>query len=70
MRYKDLEKIIDEEMKTNNACDVYKLTTEHLKFSGRETRLVILNLLNNIISNITILECPQSKAGVGTAAYI
>ena len=49
MRYKDLEKIIDEEMKTNNACDVYKLTTEHLKFSGRETRLVILNLLNNIM---------------------
>ena len=46
MRYKDLEKIIDEEMKTNNACDVYKLTTEHLKFSGRESRLVILNLIN------------------------
>ena len=69
MRYEDLEKIIDKEMRTNKACDIYKLTTEHLKFAGKESRIVILNLMNSIIRNITSLACPQSKAGVGTAVF-
>ena len=47
MKYEDLEKIIDEEMKKNKACDIYKLTAEHLKFAGPKARAVILNLVND-----------------------
>ena len=69
MKISDLDKIIDKEMKTGKACDIYKLTAEHLKYAGSEARLVILNLINDIIENISYLSCPQIKAGLGTAVY-
>ena len=69
MKIEDLDKIIDKEMKRNKACDIYKLTAEHLKFAGKEARLVILNLMNNIIENIHSLACSQIKAGLGTSVY-
>ena len=69
MKYEDLEKIIDEEMKKNKACDIYKLTAEHLKFAEPKARAVILNLLNDILKNITRLGCSLSKAGLGSAVF-
>ena len=69
MKIEDLDKIIDKEMKRNKACDIYKLTAEHLKFAGKETRSVILNLMNDIIENIHSLACPHIKAGLGTSVY-
>ena len=64
----DLEKIL-KNMKNGKACDIYKVTNEHLKYSGDEAKTVILNLLNDIITNISYLSCPQVKTGLGTAAY-
>ena len=63
----DLEKIL-KNMKNGKACDIYKVTNEHLKYSGDEAKTVILNLLNDIITNISYLSCPQVKTGLGTAA--
>ena len=51
MKIGDLNRIIDTEMKRGKACDIYKLTAEHLKFCGSESRLVILNLIN-------VMACP------------
>ena len=69
MKISDLEKIIDTEMKNGKACDVYKLTAEHLKNAGGAARIAILNLINDIIENIQYMACAQIKAGLGTAAY-
>ena len=69
MKYEDLEKIINKEMKKRKACDIYRLTTEHLKHAGEKAKLVILNLINDIIGNIYYLSCSQVKAGLGTAVY-
>ena len=56
-------------MKKGKACDIYRLTTEHLKHAGEKAKLVILNLINDIIGNIYYLSCSQVKAGLGTAVY-
>ena len=69
MKMENLEKIINTEMKKGKACDVYKLTAEHLKHCGREAKVVILNLINEIIEDMYHLSCPQIKAGLGTSAY-
>ena len=69
MEFDDLEDIINKEMKNGKACDIYKLTAEHLKHAGREVKLVIMKLINDIIENIEYLACPQIKAGLGTAVY-
>ena len=69
MTLKDLENILNKEMKLRKACDIYKLTTEHLRFAGEKVKLIILRLLNEIIENIYYLTCPQIKMGLSTAAY-
>ena len=69
MRLEDLEKILTKEMKLRKACDIYRLTAEHLKYCGNEAKLVILNLINEIIEDISFLTCPQIKMGLGTAVY-
>ena len=69
MELADLEKIIDKEMKNGKACDVYKLTAEHLKHAGYGARIAILNLINDILGDLKSFACPQIKAGLGTAAF-
>ena len=69
MSLADLDRIIDKEMKVGKACDIYRLTAEHLKNAGHEARAVLLNLINEIIRNMQYLACPQVKMGLGTAAY-
>ena len=69
MTIEDLNKIINEEMKRGKACDIYKLKAEHLKFAGIEGKLAVLNLVNDVIENISYLACPQVKEGLGTSVY-
>ena len=49
MTMADLDDII-EGMKSGKACDYYQMTAEHLKYCGEESRIVILNLVYNILS--------------------
>ena len=69
MKLTDLEDILNKEMKLNKACDIYKLTVEHLRYSGHHAKIILLKLLNEIISNIYYLTCPQVKIGLSTSAY-
>ena len=69
MKLEDLDKIINSEMKNGKACDVYKLTAEHLKQCGIGAKYVILRLINAILGEIYYLSCPQVKAGLGTAVH-
>ena len=65
----DLNNIIDKELKRGKACDIYKLTAEHLKNAGNDAKIAVLALINDIIENIEYLACPQIKVGIATAAY-
>ena len=69
MTMEDLNRILDKEMKLGKAVDIYKLRVEHLRFAGNEAKVCILNLLNDIISDISYLACPQVKKGIGSAIY-
>ena len=69
MKIEDLDKIIDKEMKNGKACDIYKLTAEHLKHCGTGAKHVILRLINSILDQIYFLSCPQIKTGLGIAAH-
>ena len=69
MTIKDLEKILNKEMKLGKACDIYKLTVEHLRYAGPQSKLIILQLLNDIIKDIYYLTCPQVKKGLSTAVF-
>ena len=69
MKIEDLENILKKEMKLGKACDVYNLTVEHLRYSGTKALSIILKLLNNIITSIYYLTCPQVKVGLSTAAF-
>ena len=69
MKYADLEKIIGKDMKKGKACDIYRLTAEHLKHAGTEAKITILKLINDIIENMHYLACTEIKAGLGTAVW-
>ena len=69
MKIEDLENIIEKELKCGKACDIYKLTAEHLKHCGMGAKNVILRLINSILDEIYYLSCPQIKTGLGIAAH-
>ena len=69
MTINDLNHIIDKDMKLGKASDIYRLTTEHLRYAGNKARHVLLRLLNDIINNIYYLTCPQVKKGLSTAVF-
>ena len=69
MKIEDLRAILNKEMKLGKACDVYSLTVEHLRYSGTKALLIIMKLLNDIITNIYYLTCPQVKVGLSTAVF-
>ena len=64
MELPDLKEILFRRLKLNKACDVYKLTVEHLRNCGDETLCLILQLLNLIIDNLNYLSSPQLNTSV------
>ena len=57
MTLSTFEDIIYKRMKRGKACDVYHLTVEHLQNCGMKAKLVILDLVNNILDQINYLTC-------------
>ena len=57
------------DMKSGKSCDIYKLTVEHLRNAGDKAKQCILNLVNDVISNIYYLTCPQIKKGLSSVIY-
>ena len=64
-----LKDIIFKKLKLRKACDVYKLTVEHLRYAGDATLLIILELLNNIFDNINFLSSSQLNTSVASVVY-
>ena len=69
MELSDLKDIIFGRLKLNKACDVYKLTVEHLRYCGDETLMLILFLLNSIIDNLNYLSSPQLNTSLTSIVY-
>ena len=69
MSMKDLNDILNKDMKLGKACDIYMLTVEHLRYAGEEAKLHVLKLLNDIINNIYYLTCPQVKKGLSSVIF-
>ena len=69
MSLEDLKDIIFKKLKLKKACDINKLTVEHLRHAGDETLSLILSLLNSIIDNINYLSSPQLNTSVASIVY-
>ena len=69
MTLTNLKDIIFKRLKLNKACDVYKLTVEHLRFAGDENLSLLLILLNKIIGNLNNLSSKQLNTAVATVVY-
>ena len=62
----NLKDILFKKLRLNKACDIYKLTVEHLRFAGDETMSLILFLINQIIENINYLSSFQLNTSVAS----
>ena len=69
MRLIDLKDIIFKTLKLNKACDIFKLTVEHLRNCGDRTLTLILQLLNLIIEHLNYLSSPQLNTAVATIIH-
>ena len=65
----NLKDILFKKLKLGKACDVFKLTVEHLRFAGDKTLTQLLRLLNLIIDNISCLSEPQLNTAVASVIY-
>ena len=48
MTLSNLKNIVFKKLKLKKACDIYKLTVEHLRYCGDEVLSLVLVLLNSI----------------------
>ena len=69
IRLNNLKDILFKKLKLGKACDVFQLTVEHLRYSGDETLIQILRLVNLIIDNISYLSAPQLNTAVASVVY-
>ena len=69
MKLSQLHDIIFKRLKLNKACDIYKLTVEHLRNCGEKSLSLILQLLNAIIDHLNYLSSPQLNTAVATIVF-
>ena len=69
MELSDLKDIIFKRLKPNKACNIFKLTVEHLRNAGDQTLSLILRLLNSIIDNLNYLSSPQLNTAIATIVF-
>ena len=69
MMLPQLKTILFKKLKLNKACDIFKLTVEHLRNCGDKTLSLILNLLNSIIEHLNCLSSPQLNTQVATIIH-
>ena len=65
----NLKDILHKKLKLGKACDVFKLSVEHIRFSGDATLTQLLRLLNMIIDNISYLSEPQLNTAIASVVY-
>ena len=69
MNIQNLKDILFKRLKLNKACDVYKLSVEHLRYAGDESLGSVVCLLNKIIDNINYLSSTQLNTSVASIIH-
>ena len=69
MSLNELKDIVFKRLKPNKACDIYKLTTEHLRYCGDDTLSLILLVINAIISNLNYMSSSQLNTAVASIIH-
>ena len=64
-----LKNIIFKKLKLKKACNVFKLTVEHIRNAGEDSLNSILLLLNRIITNINVLSSPELNTSVASVIF-
>ena len=65
----NLTDIIFKRLKSNKACDIYKITFEYLRFAGDENLSLLLILLKRIIADLNNLSSQQLNTAVATVVH-
>ena len=65
----NLQDIVFKKLKCNKACDVYKVTTEHLKYAGDEALTLLCTLINRVIDDLKYLSAPEFKASIASVIF-
>ena len=69
IKIEDIKRIIFKKLKLNKACDVFKLTVEHLRYAGENTLAQLCKFINRIIDNIRHLSAPEFKLAIASIIY-
>ena len=69
MTIQNLKDIIFKKLKLKKACDIYKLTVEHLRNAGELSLSLVLCLLNRIIDNLNYLASHQLNTAVASIVH-
>ena len=69
MQLSQLKDILFRKLKLNKACDIFKLTVEHLRNCGDRTLALIIQLLNSIIEHLNYLSSPQLNTAIATIIH-
>ena len=64
-----LKDILFRKLKLGKACDIYKLTVEHLRYAGDETLSCVVTLLNEIIKHINYLSSEQLNTSIASIIH-
>ena len=69
MTLDNLKFIIFKKLKLNKACDLYKLTVEHLRYCGDSTLMLILKLINLILKDLSCLSSTHMNTSIASVIH-
>ena len=69
MSLSQLKEIVFKRLKLRKACDIYKLTVEHLRFLSDKSLSLILKMINNILTHINTISSAQLNTSVASVIY-
>ena len=69
MTLENLKFILFSKLKPNKACDIYRLTIEHLRYCGDRTLTLILQLINLIIRDLSCLSSSHLNTSIASIIH-
>ena len=64
-----LKNILFKKLKINKACDIYKLTVEHLRYSGDQTFELLVQIINLILCHLNYLSSNQLNTSIASIVH-
>ena len=64
-----LQEIVYKKLRKNKACDIYHLTSEHLKYAGVRLLELLCVFINRVLKNLDYFSAPEFKTVVASVIY-